>query len=151
MMASCASRQEENSLLRVKRSILVAEADKDRPISHLVVKALQGLIACGENPEEFIELGNGEDFKNLRPDLAEPQLPVLLADAVIGIDQHAQGRTAQVIDIREVEQNLGVLMTVDQPRERIPDVLNVGLIEDPAAGKLADEDCLLLIDNQGWC
>src|SRR3954471_6717942 len=56
----------------------------------LSLKARQRLGLRRQDAEQLIELGDHEDFEDLRLDVGQPQLAVLLPHAVVYVDQRPQ-------------------------------------------------------------
>jgi len=137
---------------------MLAVNDPPRP-SHLanvaplfgksLVKAGNRLVAGRQNLEELIELRDDEDFQNLRLDIRQAQLSATLADFVVGIDQRAQCGAAEMIDGSKVEQHLWVFAFLNQRGQGVPDLGDVGLVQDAVIGELDDADVLEMGHRNG--
>src|SRR5204863_1990816 len=87
----------------------------DSPSAYpLLVEARHGFLSGGEDLEELVELRDDEHLEYLWLNVSQPELPVLLADALIGVDQHARCRAAEMVDGGEIQQELGVVRLINQ-------------------------------------
>src|SRR4029079_5119940 len=112
-------------------------------------EALHGVLPRRENPEQLVQLRDPEHLQDLRLNVRQPKLAILLLNPVIGVDEHSQRGRRQVIDRVEVEQQLGAGHLVDQGIEGVADLGDVGLVQDLVVGELDDADVLLLNDRNG--
>src|SRR5881628_1715630 len=54
-------------------------------------KIRQRISARIENPKQTVQFRDHENFHDLGTDIGQPKLSVLLLDAVVDVDEHAQG------------------------------------------------------------
>src|SRR5206468_8685879 len=67
---------------------------------------------------------------------------------VVDVDQHAQGGRGEVVDLGEVQEDLGAVLGLDQGGEGLADLGDVGLVEDLAFDEVDDLDVLVVGDVQ---
>src|SRR3989442_3265466 len=53
-------------------------------------EARQPFLAGGQDFEQFVELGDDENLVNLRLDVHQPQLAVLILQLLVHVDEHPQ-------------------------------------------------------------
>src|SRR5262249_34822708 len=78
---------------------------------------LKGCLLFLVNLEELVELGDLEDLKNLRGDIAEDQLPPRTLQLLVQRDQLPQRGAREVLHVAEVQQELPTTDLVNQPEK----------------------------------
>jgi hypothetical protein len=141
--ASCPLRQKMPFAARMR-------AAAGPPGSFALLRALreagERLLSSFVNLKELIELGDHEDFINLRIDVRQAKLAILAANPVIDGDQRSERGRGKVIHIVEADQNLGLGLGIDDLADFRADLLNIGFIEDVAVNELDARNVIVVRD-----
>src|SRR5262245_43405917 len=86
---------------------------------------LQSGLLLRLNIEEFVELGNFENFVYLRIDIAEHEPAVYLLKFLIEGDQFGQGGAGKILHVAEIQQNFTPPRIFDQTEKLLANDLNV--------------------------
>src|SRR5262245_19707996 len=97
-------------------------------------KSLDCLVAVIQNLEEFVQPRNLENLLDVRSYGAQPQFSACRLHLLVHRDQFAERRAGEILDIREVENDLLAVVVIDEAEQLVPDDLNVALIEDFLVG-----------------
>ena len=95
-------------------------------------KGLQGGLFVFLDVEQFVELGDLEDFEDLVVDIAHHQLAAGRIDFLVEGDELAQGGAGEILDIAEIQQDFLAAQLIDQAEKVFADLLDVLLVEDLA-------------------
>src|SRR4051812_34206036 len=101
-----------------------------------LLETLDRIRGGGVDLEELVELGDGENLVDLGVDVGEAELAALGVDLVADGDQGPEGGRGEVVDVAEADEQAGPGAGLDQGGEFLPDVLDVGLVEDVAVDEL---------------
>src|SRR5207253_2740582 len=91
---------------------------------------LDGFLLFAVDVEEFVELGDLENFVDLVADVAEDEAAPGLRQLLVQGDQLGQGGAGEVLDVGEIEQELAAAYLVHETEELLADDLDVLLVED---------------------
>src|SRR5262249_17389944 len=86
--------------------------------------------------EKLVEPGDLEDFVNLGMNVAQDQLAADRVQFLVEGDQLSQGRTGQVLQGAENEEQFGPPHLIDQAEKLLADDLNVLFVKDLAVDEV---------------
>ena len=114
-----------------------------------LAEARQCFFPAREDAKQLVQLRNHKYFVNLRLDVRQAELAVALLEAVVGVNEHAEGSRAQVVDGRKIEQKLRIFLFVDEGFQRRADLGDIGFVENAVIRELNDADVLILLYGYG--
>jgi hypothetical protein len=113
-----------------------AQTNSDTVNERTASKHLQGGLLVFLDVEQLVELGDLENFVNLRVDIAQDESAARGLQFLVQGDQLPQGRAGKVLDVAEVQEDFFSAMLVDQTEELFADKLDVLLVEDFLIGEI---------------
>ena len=98
--------------------------------------------------EELVQLRDGEDLVDIRPDAAQSQLPFGCLHLLVHSDQFPQCGAREILHVREIEDDLLATVFFDQPKKLVSDDLDVSFVENLLVDKLRDCGVANFLDVQ---
>src|SRR5216683_3755226 len=95
-------------------------------------KHLQAFLFVAANDKEFVQLGDLEDFADLRIDVAQDEPAARGLDLLVQGNELAQGRARHVLHVAEVQQQFFPTTFIHQAEKLFADDLDIRFVQDLA-------------------